>query len=88
MIFPAAHAARVLLTSHGVRSTLSAMDLDDALPRPDDLLAQLARQDLDPFSVAELEARITALEGEIARSRIKMERAVNHRASADQLFRS
>ena len=64
------------------------MDLDDALPRPDDLLAQLARQDLDPFSVAELEARITALEGEIARSRIKMERAVNHRASADQLFRS
>jgi uncharacterized small protein (DUF1192 family) len=63
------------------------MDLDDALPRPDDLLAQLARQDLDPLSVAELEARIAALEDEIARSRVKMERAVNHRASADSLFR-
>ncbi|HEX8486745.1 DUF1192 domain-containing protein [Sphingomonas sp.] len=63
------------------------MDLDDALPRPDDLLAQLARQDLDPLSVAELEMRITTLEGEIARARVKIERAVNHRASADQLFR-
>ncbi len=64
------------------------MDLDDALPRPDDLLTQLARQDLDPLSVAELEARIAALKGEIARSRRRMERAVNHRASADSLFRS
>jgi uncharacterized small protein (DUF1192 family) len=64
------------------------MDLDDALPRPGDLLAQLARQDLDPLSVAELEQRIAALEGEIARSRQRIERAVNHRASADGLFRS
>lgn len=64
------------------------MDLDDALPRPGDLLAQLVRQDLDPLSVAELAARITALEGEIARCRVKAERAVNHRATADQLFRS
>ena len=63
------------------------MDLDDALPRPSDLLAQLVRQDLDPLSVAELEERITVLEGEIARCRQKMERAVNHRASADQLFK-
>ena len=63
------------------------MDLEDALPRPGDLLAQLVRQDLDPLSVAELEARITALEGEIARCRQRIERAVNHRASADQLFK-
>ena len=63
------------------------MDLDDALPRPADLLAQLVRQDLDPLSVAELEERITTLEGEIARCRQKMQRAVNHRASADQLFK-
>ena len=63
------------------------MDLDDALPRPSDLLAQLVRQDLDPLSVTELEARITALEGEIARCRDRMQRAVNHRASADQLFK-
>ena len=64
------------------------MDLDEAASRPDDLLAQLVRQDLDPFSVAELEARVTALEGEVARCRGKIEYAVNHRASADALFRS
>lgn len=64
------------------------MEVDDAPSRPNDALTELIRQDLDPLSVAELEARITALEGEIARSRQKIERAVNHRASADQLFRS
>ena len=63
------------------------MELEDAVPRPGDLLTQLVRQDLDPLSVAELEARIAALEGEVARCRQKIERAVNHRASADQLFR-
>ncbi|RZM18303.1 MAG: DUF1192 domain-containing protein [Sphingomonas sp.] len=63
------------------------MELDDAPSRPNDALDALIRQDLDPLSVAELEARITVLEGEIARSRIKLERAVNHRASADQLFK-
>ncbi len=62
-------------------------DPDDAPLRRDDLLAQLVRQDLDPLSVAELEARIAALEAEIARARTKIERAVSHRASADQLFR-
>ena len=61
------------------------MDLDDA--RPDDVLDQLVRQDLDPLSVAELEARVTVLSGEIERARRKVEQAVNHRASADQLFR-
>ncbi len=63
------------------------MDLDDALPRPQDALAQLLRQDLDPLSVSELESRVTALEGEIARCRRKIEHAVNHKASADALFR-
>ena len=63
------------------------MDLDDALPRPSDLVAQLVRQDLDPLSVAELETRITALEGEIARCRQRMQRAVNHKASAEGLFK-
>jgi uncharacterized small protein (DUF1192 family) len=64
------------------------MDPDDAPSRAHDVLAQLARQDLDPLSVAELGARINALEAEIARTRAKIERAVNHRASADALFRS
>ncbi|WP_445193692.1 DUF1192 domain-containing protein [Sphingomonas sp. Tas61C01] len=63
------------------------MELDDAPSRPNDALDELIRQDLDPLSVAELEARITVLEGEIARSRIKLERAVDHRAHADQLFK-
>ncbi len=64
------------------------MDLDDILgPRPDDPLPALLREDLDRLSVAELHARIAALEGEIARSRVKIEGAVNHRASADALFK-
>lgn len=64
------------------------MDLDDILgPRGDDPLATLLREDLDRLSVAELESRITALEGEIARCRRKIEAAANHRASADAIFR-
>jgi uncharacterized small protein (DUF1192 family) len=63
------------------------MDPDDLPKRTPDLVTQLARQDLDPLSVAELEARIAALEAEIARSRRKIEHAVNHRASADALFK-
>ncbi|SEM82272.1 Uncharacterized small protein, DUF1192 family [Sphingomonas gellani] len=63
------------------------MDFDDAPPRPNDALADLVRQDLDRLSVAELEARIATLDAEIARCRTTIERAVNHRASADALFR-
>ena len=63
------------------------MDLDDAAPRPGDPLALLVRQDLDPLSVTELDARVAALEAEIVRTKLKRETAVNHRASADVLFR-
>ena len=64
------------------------MDMDDDLPRKgDDLLARLIQQDLAPLSVAELEARTAALETEIARTRSKMQSAVNHKASAEALFR-
>ena len=63
------------------------MDSDENLPRPGDPLALLVKQDLDPLSVAELEARVATLEGEIARVRQNMQRAVNHRASADALFK-
>lgn len=64
------------------------MDAEENLPRrKDDLVDQLGRQDLDPLSVDELEARIQLLEAEIARSRAKIQHAVNHRASADALFR-
>jgi uncharacterized small protein (DUF1192 family) len=64
------------------------VDLDDILgARPDDPLTALLREDLDRLSVAELDARVKALEGEIARTRKKIEGAVNHRASADAIFR-
>lgn len=66
-----------------------SMDLDEFLPKKaGDPLAALIAQDLDPLSVKELEARITALENEIARTRRKMETAVTHRASAHDLFKS
>lgn len=64
------------------------MDMDEYLPKKaDDPLAGLLRQDLDPLSVAELEARIAALEAEIVRTKSKMSSAVNHKASAEALFR-
>ncbi|QDX26043.1 DUF1192 domain-containing protein [Sphingomonas suaedae] len=63
------------------------MDSDDLPRRTNDPAAQLARQDLDPLSVAELEERIALLEAEIARCRGRIEHAVNHRASADALFK-
>ncbi|WP_375398804.1 DUF1192 domain-containing protein [uncultured Sphingomonas sp.] len=65
------------------------MDTDDIAPPPKagDPTILLARQDLDPLSVAELTARIVALDAEIERTRNHMSRAVNHRASADDLFR-
>ena len=66
------------------------MDLDDLMPRrkPDDALAVLSRQDLDPLSVEELEARITALEAETARTRRKLEGAKSFRSAADSLFKN
>ena len=64
------------------------MDADENLPRrKDDLPAQLGKQDLDPYSVEELQERIELLEAEIARTKTRIERAVNHRASADALFK-
>lgn len=68
---------------------LRYMDLDDFLAnKPDDPLAQLLRQDLDPLSVEELHARQAALEAEIARIQGKLRSAVNVRANADALFKS
>jgi uncharacterized small protein (DUF1192 family) len=64
------------------------VDLDDILgPRPDAPLPALLREDLDRLSVAELEARVAALEGEIARTRRKIDGAAAHRADADALFK-
>lgn len=65
-----------------------AMELDEILPRRSgDPLSELIRQDLDPLSVDELRERVAALEAEIARCRAKIEGAINHRASAEGLFK-
>lgn len=63
------------------------MDHDDLPSRPNDPLATLVRQDLDRLSLAELEARVAALEGEITRCREKLRGAADNRASADALFK-
>ena len=64
------------------------MDLEDFLPKtPGDPLAALTNQDLDPLSIDELNARIETLEAEISRARARIDRAVNHRANADGLFK-
>jgi uncharacterized small protein (DUF1192 family) len=64
------------------------MDLDELFPdKPADPLLQLGKQDLDPLSVDELEARIALLEAEIVRVKAKLEFAVHFRSSADELFR-
>jgi uncharacterized small protein (DUF1192 family) len=64
------------------------MDMDELFAkRPGDPLLLLTRQDLDPLSVAELEERIAILTSEIARVNAKMQHAVNHKASADALFK-
>lgn len=64
------------------------MDLDELIPdKPDDPLKLLTKQDLDPLSVEELEARIVILQSEIERVRAKLNQSVNFRASADELFR-
>jgi uncharacterized small protein (DUF1192 family) len=65
------------------------MDTDEIAPPPrvDDLVAALARQDLDPLSAIELDARIAALAAEIARTRRCADVASAQRNAADELFK-
>lgn len=78
---------RTVIDIAGAPVNVAGMDMDDHPPVRSDALAALLREDLDPLSVAELEARIVSLEGEIARIRHKLIAAVDHRANADALFR-
>jgi uncharacterized small protein (DUF1192 family) len=71
-----------------LREESRRMDLDELFPdKPDDPLTLLGKQDLDPFSVDELRARIALLEAEIARVKAKLDFAVNFRSTADELFK-
>ena len=63
------------------------MDLDNANPRLGDPVALLMRQDLDPLSVKECDIRISALNAEIVRTQTRRDKAVNHRASAESVFK-
>ena len=65
------------------------MDMDDILPPPrkDTPLAQLLAEDLDRLSLSELDARIAALEAEVARTRTKRDGASKFRSAADSLFK-
>ena len=62
--------------------------MDDLFPsKPGDPLVELAKQDLDPMSVEELQARIESLKVEIARVETHMQRAQIHRSAAEELFK-
>ena len=66
----------------------SAVDLDDLFPsKPDDPLVALGKQDLDPLSIEELQARIESLKAEIARVETHMQRAQTHRSAAEEMFK-
>jgi uncharacterized small protein (DUF1192 family) len=64
------------------------MDLEDLFPsKPGDPLVELAKQDLDPMSLEELQARIESLKAEIARVEAHVARATAHRSAAEELFK-
>jgi uncharacterized small protein (DUF1192 family) len=64
------------------------MDEDDFFSsRGQSPLAQLAKEDLDPLSVDELQERIELLKAEIARVEQHMANAARHRSAADELFK-
>jgi uncharacterized small protein (DUF1192 family) len=64
------------------------MDLEELFPsKPGDPLVELARQDLDPMSIEELQLRIEALKAEIARVEAHMNKAQTHRSAAEELFK-
>jgi uncharacterized small protein (DUF1192 family) len=61
---------------------------DDDRPRSrTDAAGNLAKESLDSYSRAELDARIEQLEAEIARVRAHRDKAAAHMSAADALFR-
>lgn len=66
---------------------LHGMD-DDDRPRPrGDAASLLAKEDLAPYSLDELDQRVALLEAEIARVAAHRSRSAAHRDAADALFR-
>lgn len=77
-----------LLTAAPYGSTIRLVDLEELFPsKPGDPLVELGKQDLDPMSIEELQARIETLRAEIARVEAHMQRAQTHRSAAEELFK-
>ena len=77
-----------LIDTDAPRVNDSLMDLEELFPsKPGDPLVELAKQDLDPMSIEELQARVEALKAEIARVEAHMQRAQTHRSAAEELFK-
>jgi uncharacterized small protein (DUF1192 family) len=76
------------IDSRTVSVNACRMDLDEVFSkRPGDPLTLLAKEDLDPLSVEELDLRVEALKREIARVEAKRSSASVHRANAESLFK-
>jgi uncharacterized small protein (DUF1192 family) len=61
------------------------MSWDDLEPKPKKVVT--IGEDLKTLSIGELEARIVALEAEIARTRTEIAAKKAHEAAAEQLFK-
>jgi uncharacterized small protein (DUF1192 family) len=63
------------------------MTFEDLEPRPPrEAVAAVIREDLDPYAVADLEARIALLEAEIARTRAAIDTKSAKRSAAEAFF--
>ena len=62
------------------------MEEDDRPRTRGDAAEALSKENLDPYSVDELDARIALLEAEIERVRSHRNKSSAHRAAADALF--
>ncbi|MGB3710949.1 MAG: DUF1192 domain-containing protein [Erythrobacter sp.] len=63
------------------------MDEGESPRRKGDAASQLAAEDLSPYSLDELDARIALLEAEISRVASHRQKTAAHKQAADALFR-
>lgn len=66
------------------------MQMDDdseTRKKQGNLVEMLGKEDLDPYSVQELEVRKSLLEQEIKRTETKIASATNHLSAAESLFK-